>query len=154
MDGTTMNASTDDRTMTLERTFRASPAQVYAAWTDPKHLPRWFGPDGFSCHTQVMDLREGGEWRFDMVGHGMTFPNRHRWTALVPPERIEFLMDAGDDTEPPMAVMVRFSPEGTGTRLKQTVTFPSPEAASGAKAYGAEDKGQETLTKLAAALGE
>ncbi len=55
---------TDDRTMTLSRWFRASPAQVYAAWTDPGILPRWFGPKGWTCETHAMDLRVGGEWRF------------------------------------------------------------------------------------------
>ncbi len=144
----------DDRTMTIERTFRASPAQVFAAWTDAQALPRWFGPEGFACRTHRIDLREGGEWVFDMVGHGLTFPNRHRWTALTPHSRIAFLMDAGEGSGEPMAVEVTLSPEGEGTRLVQTVTFPTAEARAAAKAYDAEAKGQETLRKLAAALGE
>lgn len=156
----------DDRVLTIERSFRATPAQVYAAWTDPAVLPLWFGPDGFTCRTHAIDVREGGEWRFDMVGHGMTYPNRHRWTALVPPGsssdgqsgagegRIEFLLDGGDDAEPPKAVVVRLIPEGEGTRLVQSMTFPSPEGAAEARSYGALEKGQETLRKLAAALGE
>lgn len=148
----------DDRTLVIERSFRASPAQVYRAWTDPEALPRWFGPSGFSCETHVMDLRVGGEWRFTMRGDGREWPNRHRWTALRPPEggeagRIEFLMD-GLDGDEPKAVTVLIAPEGTGTRLTQSMVFPSPESLEVARSYGAPAKGQETLTKLAASLGE
>ena len=145
-------ASLDD-TLVIERVFRATPAQVYAAWTDPEALPRWFGPNGYSCETEVMDLRVGGEWRFTMRGDGMEFANRHRWTELVPHERIAFLMDGLDGREP-KKVTVSLTPEGTGTRLRQVMVFPEPEDLVLARGYGAEAKGQETLAKLAAALGE
>ncbi len=143
---------TDDRTMTLSRWFRASPAQVYAAWTDPGILPRWFGPKGWTCETHAMDLRVGGEWRFTMRGEGMAFANRHAWTELVPHERIAFLMD-GLDGSPPKVVTVTLMPEGSGTRLRQVMVFPNPEDLAVARSYGAEAKGAETLAKLAAALG-
>lgn len=150
----------DDRTLSLERGFRATPAQVYAAWTDPEALPRWFGPDGFACHTRRIDPREGGEWVFDMAGHGMTFANRHRWTRLVPPDadpdgigRIAFLMD-GLDGRAPKEVTVTLAPEGGGTRLRQVMVFPDAGDLALARTHDAEARGRETLTKLAAALGE
>lgn len=61
MDATTTSrpATADDLTLTLERVFRAAPAQVYAAWTDPEALPRWFGPEGFACATRAIDVRVG-----------------------------------------------------------------------------------------------
>ena len=154
-----MSAAVDDgRVLTIARSFRASPSQVYAAWTDPEALPRWFGPDDHACRTHAIDVRVGGEWRFTMTGDGRDWPNRHRWTALVPPEegragRIEFLMD-GVDGDEPKRVVVTLEPEGTGTRLTQRMTFPSVEAADFARSYDAEAKGGETLTKLARHLGE
>ena len=153
-----MDQLAPDLALTLERSFRDTPAQVYAAWTDPEALPRWFGPDGFTCHTHAIDIRVGGEWRFDMVGHGMTFANRHRWTELVPPGdagvgRIRFLMD-GLDGRAPKDVTVTLSPEGTGTRLRQVMVFPDADDLALARGYDAEVRGQETLAKLAAALGE
>ncbi len=154
MEGLASVTPMDDRTMRLERTFRASPAQVFAAWTDPKALPRWFGPDGFACRTHRIDLRVGGEWVFDMVGHGTTFPNRHRWTEITPHSRIAFLMDAGEGLGEPMSVEVTLSPDGAGTQLVQIVTFRTAEAHNAAKGYHAEARGQETLRKLAASLGE
>ena len=153
-----MEALADDRTLTIERSFRAPPEAVYGAWTDPEALPRWFGPAGFSCRTHRIDVRVGGEWVFDMEGHGLTFPNRHRWTELVPPAaagagRIAFLMD-GLDGRAPKEVTVTLSPEGTGTRLRQVMVFPDLDDLALARSYDAEARGRETLGKLAAALGE
>ena len=147
-------ADAPDRTLTLTRHFRASPAQVYAAWTDPEALPRWFGPDGFTCHTHAIDIRVGGEWRFDMIGHGMTFPNRHRWTELSPHSRIAFLMDGMSGEDDAKQVVVTLEPEAGGTRLTQVMTFATAEDRAFAESYGAPEKGQETLAKLARALGE
>ena len=139
-----------DRTLILTSHFRASPAQVYAAWTDPEVLPRWFGPDGYACRTHAIDIRVGGEWRFDMEGDGMTFPNRHRWLELVPHSRIVFLMDGLGGEDDAKEVVVTLEPEGDGTRLIQTMTFATPESLRIAQSYGASEKGQETLAKLAA----
>ncbi|WP_210527398.1 SRPBCC domain-containing protein [Rubellimicrobium arenae] len=144
----------EDLSVTLTRHFRAGPVQVYEAWTNPDALPRWFGPEGYSCRTHSIDVREGGEWLFDMIGHGMTFANRHRWTELRPHSRIAFLMDAGEGSGDPLEVVVTLDPEGDGTRLRQTMRFPSPERLAEARSYQFEDRGQETLAKLAASLGE
>ena len=50
-----MTSSTDatlsqwalDREIVLSRVIDAQRDIVFAAWTDPKHLPIWFGPAGF-----------------------------------------------------------------------------------------------------------
>ena len=91
-----------DRQLTLTRIMQASPAKLWRCWTDAALLPLWFGPDGYSCQTIEIDLREGGQWRFDMIApDGTVFPNRHRYTAHEPPGRIEFLMDSGNDADAP-----------------------------------------------------
>ena len=137
----------------MTRLIPASPAKVWRAFTDPALLPRWFGPDGYSCKTKEINLTEGGQWRFDMIApDGTIFINRHRYTRQIPTTRIEFLMDADDDTTQPMQVEITLTPEGTGTRLTQTVTFPNTEAKTAALAFGADILGRQTLGKLAALL--
>jgi uncharacterized protein YndB with AHSA1/START domain len=128
----------------------APPAKVWRCWTDPALLPRWFGPEGYSCQTKEIDLRQGGQWRFDMVGHGKIWPNRHRYTLMQPARRIEFLLDADDDASAPMQAVVILVPEGAGTRITQSITFPTLEAKAGALAFGADVLGLQTLAKLAA----
>ncbi|NAZ35368.1 SRPBCC domain-containing protein [Rubellimicrobium sp. CFH 75288] len=148
-------AGAPDLSATLSRRLRASPERVWQAWTDPDALPRWFGPEGWTCETEAIGIREGGEWRFTMRGHGMAFPNRHRWIALEPFRRIVFLMDGGEGSGPPMRVEVVLepTPEG-GTLLRQTLTFPDAASLEAARSHGFEARGAETLDKLARALGE
>ena len=49
--------------LTITRTFAAPRALVFKAWTQPEHLVRWLGPNGFKAHSLALDLREGGRWR-------------------------------------------------------------------------------------------
>ena len=141
----------ESRQLTLTRLIPASPEKVWRAFTDPALLPRWFGPDGFSCKTRGINLTEGGQWRFDMIApDGTVYVNRHRYTRQTPTSRIEFLMDADDHSTEPMSVEVTFAPEGTGTRLTQTITFPNTKAKTAALAFGADILGQQTLGKLTA----
>jgi uncharacterized protein YndB with AHSA1/START domain len=140
-----------ERQITLTRLIHASAENVWRCWTDPMLLPQWFGPEGFSCTTKEIDLRQGGQWRFDMLGpDGTVWPNRHRFTLHDPKTRIEFLMDADNNAHLPMQVQVTITPEGAATRLTQTITFPTPEARQGALAYGADRLGMQTHAKLAA----
>ena len=140
-----------DRQIILTRLIAASPDKVWRAWTDPALLPTWFGPAGYSCKTKEIDLRIGGQWRFDMIGpDGTVYANRHRFSAMVKPARLEFVLDGDDDAGPQMAVVVEMVAEGDGTRITQTMTFPSVEHRDGALAFGADVLGQTTLAKLEA----
>jgi uncharacterized protein YndB with AHSA1/START domain len=64
---------------------------VFRAWTDPDHLPNWWGPKGFTNTLQELDLRPGGRWRIVMHGpNGTDYPNESVFVEIVPPERIVF----------------------------------------------------------------
>lgn len=139
----------DDCTLTLTRFIAAPPEVVWRCWTDPRHLPQWFGPDGYSCQTKEIDLRQGGVWRFDMIGpDGTIYPNRHRITLYDRPNQINFLLDADDDSHPAIKVQVTLTAEGGGTRLIQNMEMPSVEALKGALAFGADRLGAQTMAKL------
>ena len=141
-----------DRQITLTRLISAPPEALWRCWTDPEILPKWFGPEGYVCTTREIDLRAGGLWRFDMIGpDGKVWRNRHRFTLSEPPKRLEFLLDADDDSTEPMAVVVTLAPEAGGTRITQVMTFPTAEMCRGALTFGADRLGQTTLAKLDAA---
>lgn len=143
----------DDRRLVLTRHLAAPVARVWQAWTDPDILPRWFGPDGWTCTTEHIDLREGGEWRFTMAGHGMSFPNRHRYVKWVPQERIEFIMDGFEGDADAKRVVVTMAPEGAGTRITQTMDFATAEQLRFVvENYNAVESGMQTLAKLAAVV--
>ena len=66
----TSNAVTEssDRELVLTRIFDAPRSLVFKAWTEPRHLARWWGPRGFSVVSCEMDPRTGGSYRFHMRG--------------------------------------------------------------------------------------
>ena len=49
----------------VEGRFEASPQRVFRAWTDPSEIPKWFGPGDNKVKSARIDLRVGGNWRFD-----------------------------------------------------------------------------------------
>src|SRR3546814_6798857 len=62
---------------------------MWGAWMNPGTLPQWWGPDGFSCRTQRIDLRSGGDWVFDMIGpDGTVYPNHHLYIEVRPQEPV------------------------------------------------------------------
>ena len=40
---------------TIKRRFKAPPAKVYAAWTDPQMIVRWFGPQGIERVERIAE---------------------------------------------------------------------------------------------------
>lgn len=140
-----------DRQIVLTRLIKAPVQMVWKCWTDPAILPKWFGPEGYSCTTKEIDLQVGGQWRFDMIGpDGTVWANRHRYHVMDPYARIEFLMDADSDDDTPKEVVVDLTPEDGGTRLVQTMTLASKAERDGALGYGADKLGATTMAKLAA----
>ena len=68
----------NDTVLRMERVIAATPERLFALWSEPEELVKWWGPEGFSCRTKRIDLRGGGEWVFDMIApDGTVFPNHH-----------------------------------------------------------------------------
>lgn len=51
----------------IERSFTASPEEIWDLWTTPSGLEAWWGPSGFQVTVQSMDVRPGGELRYSMA---------------------------------------------------------------------------------------
>ena len=126
---------------------------VWTAWTDPKHLAQWWGPNGFSTTTSAFDFRAGGVWRFVMHGpDGRDYENRITFDEIVKPERIRYHHGGGDDVEPvQFRTIVTFEDLGDRTtRLTLHASFPSAgERERVIREYGADKGAMETLSRLA-----
>lgn len=143
-----------DRTMTLRRMIDAPVRIVWAAWSDPDILPKWWGPDGYSCRTDRIDLRPGGEWVFDMIApDGTVFPNHHLYSRFDPEGGIDYALHSGENGPKHAEATVRFEGFGGKTRVTLTMVFASTEDYMRAKDFGAMDLGLQTLGKLARFVG-
>jgi uncharacterized protein YndB with AHSA1/START domain len=144
--------STADREIVQERVFDAPRELVWKAWTDPKHIDKWWGPNGFRNETFSMDLRVGGFWRFVMHGpDGKAWQNWIRFDEISTHERLVYAHgDEGD--EPHFHVTVTFTEQGKRTKVTMRTVFPTAEAVAAVKKFGAVEGGQQTMARLAGYL--
>ena len=60
----TIVADPDVPVIRITREFRATPAQLLRAHTDPELYARWVGPADLTTRIDYWDARRGGRWRF------------------------------------------------------------------------------------------
>jgi uncharacterized protein YndB with AHSA1/START domain len=142
--------TTSEREIVIERVLNAPRELVFEAWTNPKHLPHWWGPTGFTTTTHEIDVRPGGVWRFIMHGpDGTDFNNRIGFVEIVKPERM--IYSHGEDGAPgQFHVTVTFVSQDGKTRLTMRSLFASAaERDKVVKEYHAIEGGNQTLDRLA-----
>ena len=143
------------RSIVVTRVFDAPRNLVFDAWTDSRHIGRWYGPKGFTITTYAMDVRPGGVWRFDMHGpDGVDYPNKITYIEIVKPERLVY--DHGDEGAPGyFRTTVTFAEDGGKTKLTMQLRFPSAaERETVVKTYNAIEGANQTLDRLGEQLGK
>ena len=71
--------------------FDAPRALVWKTWTDPKLLPRWYGPR-VETIIHRLQLKPGGLWLLEMRMGGKSMYQRVEYTEVTPPERLVSLL--------------------------------------------------------------
>src|SRR5262245_8894126 len=80
-----------ERTLVIERVFKASPERVFKAWTDPAVLATWWGPIGFTAAEYRLDVRKDGAWRTVMrAPDGSSHRVSGVYREIMPPTRLVF----------------------------------------------------------------
>ncbi|HEY4133276.1 MAG TPA: SRPBCC domain-containing protein [Gemmatimonadaceae bacterium] len=89
----TIYATPSDCELVITRTFNAPRKLVWAAFTDPKHLPNW-QPSGATMPVCEIDLRPGGTWHYVYRnGQGREFDVIGTYREVDPPKRFVQVMD-------------------------------------------------------------
>jgi uncharacterized protein YndB with AHSA1/START domain len=133
------------------RVLAAPPAQVCAAFSDPRRLAQWWGPNGFTNTFHEFDLRPGGRWRFTMHGpDGTDYPTEKEFTVVEPPARIVF---RHRQTTHNFEMTLTFVAEAGGTRLTWLMRFDSADECAGVRQPILEAN-EQNFDRLAAHLSK
>jgi uncharacterized protein YndB with AHSA1/START domain len=92
---------TDDKTLRIERTFRAPAEAVFDAWTSEEVLRRWWHTEsGWETSEAEVDLRVGGVVRVVMrdPNKDVEYGGRGHYTEIEPPTRLAFTWIWDGDT--------------------------------------------------------
>jgi uncharacterized protein YndB with AHSA1/START domain len=147
--------TTHHSTFTIERRYAATPAQVFAAWADPKKKGRWFvGPAEWAKGRYELDFRVGGHERTSGGPKGGPVHRYEaRWHDIVPNRRIvstyEMYMD--DARMSVSLATVELAADGPGTRLiytEQGVYLDGPDGTA-SRESGTRDLFENLAAELA-----
>lgn len=146
--------------MITTRTFAAPRALVWACFSQPEHVIRWWGPKSISPITKLdkFEFRVGGKWRFvtqrpdgaeTIVFHGT-------YKDIVKPERIEntFAVEGMYAEDDLLTETHSFEARGDKTFYRAVANLGTIEARDGVVAGGMETGASEALTQLDELLSE
>lgn len=119
--------------LVLERIVPVRRELVWAAWTTPVHLCKWFTPAPWTVASCEIDLRPGGAFRTIMRSpEGQEFPNVGCYLEIVPLERLVWtdalLPGFRPAPEPFMSASITLAPVDGGTRYTAHVMHASEAA--------------------------
>lgn len=78
-----------DLGLSLEWAFGAPPSRVFAMFTEPAELAKWWGPHGFTTPEIKIDPNPGGRYRFTMQPpEGEPFHVSGEYLEIDPPTRL------------------------------------------------------------------
>jgi uncharacterized protein YndB with AHSA1/START domain len=75
-------------TFKTSREIAASPDKVFAAFSDPDRLARWWGPAGFTNTFHICEFETGGRWVYTMHSPHGGNPENESVFELVEPRKV------------------------------------------------------------------
>jgi len=151
--------------LVLERIVDVPRHLVWQAWTDPKHLVKWFTPAPWKTVDCEIDLRPGGIFRTVMQSpDGQDFPSQGCYLEVVPEERLAWTdaLEAGfrparAPTRPTkecstltMTAVITLDMHGKGTKYTALVMHRSEESRASHEAMGFHEGWGKALDQLVA----
>lgn len=146
-------------TMTVIADLAAPVERVWAAYSDPEQLGRFWGPPSWPATFTSWNHEVGGRATYTMHGpRGEKASGYWEFLAIEQPHRFEVLDGFADeqgnpnDDLPAMRMEFTFEPTATGTRMRNTSHFASLEALEQIVAMGAVEGTRMAMSQLDAVL--
>ena len=107
-------ASPNETTLVLRRTFAASRTRVFRAWITPQALESWLRPRGMSMTVRSLDARVGGSFCFDLEDGSSLIGT---YLQVVPPEKLVYTWSGGAAQDWETIVTLDFLDRGAVTEV-------------------------------------
>lgn len=105
-----MTAQPGELTLEMVRALPVAPPRVFAAFSDPDQLAKWWGPEGFSVGSLDSDPRAGGTYRIKMQPpEGDPFYLGGEFREVDPPGRLAFTFVYEDPDPDDVETLVELS---------------------------------------------
>lgn len=145
--------------LVLERVVDVSPEQVWAAWTQPEHITKWFTPSPWTTPEAEVDLRPGGVFRTVMCSpDGDRVDNSGCYLEVVENRRLVWTAALGPGYRPndfsgggfPFTAEIVLEPSGNGTKYTARVQHATAAQSAEHAAMGFVDGWGAALDQLVA----
>ena len=137
------------RTVFSTRLIDAPRKQVFAAYVERDKIERWWGPKGFTNRFEVFEPKNGGEWKFVMIGpDGKEYKNHSVIVEIVPNAKFVYRHESG----PFYNGTVTFADEDGKTRLSFRMDFDSTDFIGRMRDF-IVNANEENFDRLEAVLG-
>lgn len=140
-----------EREMIFSRLLNAPRELVFDAWIKPEHLANWYGPNGFTITTNVMEAVPGGKWDFIMHGPDNDhYPNKVKFLEVQKPDKLVYTQEGDGETDDvKFHVTVSFENVEGKTLLTMRSVFDTAEQLEKVvKNYGAYEGAIQHLARL------
>lgn len=149
------------RTLTVVGDYPVPVERLWQAYTDPRQLERFWGPETWPARFTHHDFQVGGRAQYTMTGpDGAQSSGWWTFLAIEPPRRIEledgFAAADGspDTTMPSMRMTFSFEPTATGARFTSVTHFASLESMEQLVQMGMLDGLRSAMGQLDGVLAE
>jgi uncharacterized protein YndB with AHSA1/START domain len=144
--------------LVLERVVDVAPKLVWAAWTRPDYIKKWFTPVPWQTVDCEIDLRPGGLFRTVMRSpEGQEFPNAGCYLDVVENQKLVWTAALGPGYRPRIApgallftATILIEPHRAGTKYTAIVIHGTEEDAKKHADMGFHDGWGKALDQLVA----
>jgi uncharacterized glyoxalase superfamily protein PhnB/uncharacterized protein YndB with AHSA1/START domain len=139
-------SDTSDREIKISRVFDAPVELVWEVWTDPEHLKKWWGPNGFTNTISQMDIKENGKWNLIMHGpDGTDYKNESVFKEIVPLKKLVYEHLSG----PRFTATIEFEAQKNKTLISWHMLFETKEVfIQTVKTFKADEGLRQNIDKL------
>ena len=112
-------------TFNTSREIPATVDEVFAAFSDPERLARWWGPAGFTNTFHVCEFKTGGRWVYTMHSPNGGNPENESVFELVEPSKIVIR----HISQPLYRLSIGIKPTTVGTVVSWSQAFDDDDVA-------------------------